>query len=890
MSPNVIPMTRARLYVLIDAFERDMRALLTRFVAPEMEEDELLGPLYAKAAKRRNDDDGGAPDSPLIEYLDLREAYDMLNRHRRLLPEELGREIRECTPSMDRLVSIRRRVMHPRPLLADDNEAAPIILNQFATNYWAETQRVLAQLDADPAWEPLVSLGRSESPTLHNLPLPDYDETGLIGRSSEVAKVVELIKRGREAVITVTGEGGIGKTALALEVAYNLVDDPEQPFDAVLWTSLKYERLTARGVQEIADAARDLTSALGVLGQAFDASFDGRMSDLADALTGLRALVVLDNLETIGGIDFDLLYESLPDTVSYLVTSRIGVGQYERRFPLDPLAEKDSLRLLNDFIRARRLVSLRTLTNETRTEIVKRLRYSPLAIRWFILAVEAGRDPLALIRDQSELLEFCVRSVYDDLSGSAQEVLSALSVLGRPVTADELVVMLDTGADSINVGLQELIRGSLIRRDSAGSIADLALRVRLTETASQFLSKSIAVDRSFSKRVAARELEYRANEERRLADTKSRSLAPIVVRTNGPQDVPTAQILRRALLASQTGDIEGALGDVETAKRLNPDLWEVDRVEAFILAAAGRADVALVSYERAYAKAQGEGRGVVAHFLAGHLARNLRDVPSAIKYAREAHQALDAPDTAVALGNYLVWNGDYAGGIELIEPAIPVLAGKGRLIAVSSLAEAYRRWAEFARDDERNPALQYRRAVKGLFIALASLEAGVADRKIRNIATNCGTTALHGAAAAASDGISLPDLNETLDRLTGSLVRLVGTPGWPRLLLAAQRLGQGSRPRVAVQRLNKQIAALGDGEAVGTSADRERYVGEIVNLQKGYGFIHHPRYSSNIFVHHSEMRERQAFDELSTGALVSFLVQEGERGPKAVDVLRVLDS
>lgn len=884
MVSDTIPMTRARLYVLIDAFERDMRDLLARFVSPVVDENTLLGPLYDKAEKRRNDDEGGSLDSPLVEYLDLREAYDLLNRHRKSLPDELAREIRESTPSMDRLVSIRRRVMHPRPLLADDNEAAPIILNQFATRYWRETQRVLAQLQSDPVWEPLVSLKGSDSATLHNLPLPDYDETGLIGRDSELESIARLVKRGRESVITVTGEGGIGKTALALEVAYALADDPGQPFDAILWTSLKHERLTARGIKEIANAARDLTSAIGPLGRAFDASFNGGLQDLSEALTGLRTLVVFDNLETIGGIDFNQLYEALPDTASYLVTSRIGVGEYERRFPLSPLAEKDSLRLFNNFIQTRRLDSLRRLTGETRSKIVARLRHSPLAIRWFILAVEAGRDPLVLIRDQTELLEFCVRSVYDELSDAAQSVLSALAVLGRPITVDELVVLLDESADVVNIGLQELVRGSLVRRDSTGSIDDLALRVRLTETANQFLSQRVAVDPRFAGRIASREREYRKIEERRIADTKSRSLAPVVVRTNGPQDVPTAQILRRALLTSRSGNVEEALTDVETAQRLNPDFWEVDRVEGFILASAGHAEPALVCYENAYRKAEGEGRGVVAHFLAGHLARNLRNVEGAIIYAREAHEEIGTSETAVALGNYLVWSREFQEGIGYIEPAVASSTGKGRLIAVSSLAEGYRRWAEFARDHEKNPILQFRRASKGLDIALASIEAGVTDRKIRDVAAECAVAVLSAAAAASSDGMSLADLSSTIERLGRSLVRLTGTPSWARMEAAAQRLGRGSRSRASVARLVAQMTDLRADVRIDNPVNGDRYVGEVISLQAGYGFIRHPGFPSNLFFHSTGLVDGGLFEDLVTGALVSFSVKEGDRGLRAIDV------
>jgi tetratricopeptide (TPR) repeat protein/cold shock CspA family protein len=887
VSTKSVPMTRARLYVLIDAFERDMRSLLARFVATEFSEQDMLGRLYEKAAGRRNEDEGANEETPLTEYVDLREAYDLLNTHRKHLPDELAREVRELTASMDRLVAVRRRVMHPRPLLADDSDAAPMILNQFCTRYWSETRRMFAQLDEDPSWEPLVTLHESDTLTLHNLPLPEYDETGLIGRSKEVDDVLQIIKRGRESVITITGEGGIGKTALALEVAYRLVDDPSQPFDAIMWTSLKHERLTAQGIQEIANATRDLTGAISPLGQTLDSAFQGNLRDLADCLSGLKVLIVFDNLETIGGVDFAHLYETLPDSIAYLVTSRIGVGEYERRYALPPLSAKDGLRLFNDFVRARRLESLQRLTTVTRSEVIERLRYSPLVIRWFVLAVEAGMDPLTLIRDQTEVLEFCVRSVYDALGNGAREVLATLSVLARPVTADELVVLLEQSTDAVNIGLQELIRGSLVRRDSSGAPGDLSLRVRLTETATQFLKKRVVVDRDLAVLISTRDAQYRANEERRLADTAVRSLAPIVVRTDGPQDAPTAQILRRALLASQNGDYETAYADLETAHRLNPDLWEVDRVEGFILAAAGEFAPALKSYEIAYEKATGEGRGVVAHYLAGHWARNLRNLPRAITYAREAHQTLDSPETAVALGNYFVWNGQFEEGIRLIEPAVVSSDGKSKLIAVSSLATSYRRWAEAAREHEHNPVLQYRRGLHGLSIALASLEAGVADRRLRDVAADCATTALQGAAAAASDSIMLANLGASVDRLSMSLVRLVETPSWPRLHAAALRLSRVQGVSAAAQRLPRLMSEM-DPLAVGDRVfgGGQRLYGEVVNLNSTYGFIRHPAFPRNVFFHRDDVAEGKDLGDFNTGALVSFLVSESNRGHRAFDVQR----
>jgi tetratricopeptide (TPR) repeat protein/cold shock CspA family protein len=885
-----IPMTRARLYVLFDAFERDIRSILGKYVLSELGEEQTLGARYAKALQRRLDDEAATEDTPITEYLDLREAYDLLNTHRSYLPEELAKEVRELTLLLDRLVAIRNRVMHSRPLLAGDSDTAPSLLCQYRSRWWAELQRMIAQMDADPSWEPLVELPHATSRALHNLPLPEYDETGLVGRSKEVKDLVALLYRQREAVITITGEGGIGKTALALEVAYNLANDPEGLFEAVLWTSLKNEKLTADGIRQIAGAASDLVGAVGPLGQALDAGFEGTLVDLAEALQDLRVLVVFDNLETIGGLDFSSLYEALPDSVTYLITSRVGVGEYERRYPLSKLSEKDSLRLFNDYVKARRVDSLNRLSTETRIEVVERLRHSPLVIRWFVLAVEAGKEPLALLRDQREVLEFCVRSVYDSLAKPARDVLSALSVLARPVTSDELVLLLDKRIDDVNVGLQELIRGSLIRRESTGIPGDLTLLVRLTETASEFFAKGVVLDHELSQTIMRRDAQYRLLEERRSADAAARSLAPVVVRTRGSQDKPTAQILRRALLASQAGDFEAALKDIDRAKKLNPDFWEVDRVDGFVRAGAGEYASATVAYRTAYDKADSEGKGVVAHFLAGHHARNLRDVATAIGYAREAHDVLDGPESAVALGNYLVWARRYEEGIQLIEPAINQSEGKMRLIALCSLSQAYRRWAAYAAEEERNPALQYRRGRRGLAIALAAIEAGVADGKLRDAATDCACEALHGAIACLKDSLTIAGLGDWLDEFSTVLVRLVGSRRWSSLVSAISQLDGVRNSPAAAARLSLRAAEFHESSSSRSpeSAGDGPLVGEVVTRKPGYGFIRHPHFTNNLFFHRDDVDRSLEIEDIRVGMLVSFLVSSNDRGPRAVNVAKAM--
>jgi len=79
----------------------------------------------------------------------------------------------------------------------------------------------------------------------HNLPPLDYTE--LVGRDSERDKIYKLLMpypESRHHLVTIEGVGGVGKTALALAVAYRYLDqhrflsDREQ-FHCLVWVSAK---------------------------------------------------------------------------------------------------------------------------------------------------------------------------------------------------------------------------------------------------------------------------------------------------------------------------------------------------------------------------------------------------------------------------------------------------------------------------------------------------------------------------------------------------------------------------------------------------------------------------------------------------------------------------
>ena len=68
----------------------------------------------------------------------------------------------------------------------------------------------------------------------------------------------------------------------------------------------------------------------------------------------------------------------------------------------------------------------------------------------------------------------------------------------------------------------------------------------------------------------------------------------------------------------------------------------------------------------------------------------------------------------------------------------------------------------------------------------------------------------------------------------------------------------------------------------------ERETGKVkwFNNQKGYGFIARDA-GGDVFVHYSSIVDQEGFRTLTEGDSVEFLVQEGDKGPAAAEVVKV---
>ena len=183
----------------------------------QMNSDTLLGEELSRTARDRLQKDQIQPaDEPTLEellyYTDFADAFMLLNRNKAVLPKPIAREIQDRTNQFEALAPIRNRIAHSRPLNFDDLAVTLDFAQELCSSgspSWECLRATLAKLKSDPSFVcvEIRTLSDTTSDTIkHNLPTPDFDETGFAGRQQQVDELIKAC-RGPYPVISVIGEG-----------------------------------------------------------------------------------------------------------------------------------------------------------------------------------------------------------------------------------------------------------------------------------------------------------------------------------------------------------------------------------------------------------------------------------------------------------------------------------------------------------------------------------------------------------------------------------------------------------------------------------------------------------------------------------------------------------
>jgi LuxR family transcriptional regulator, glucitol operon activator len=585
---------------LLDAFERDMRLLLVDAFS-EAAPETVLGPELSSQAQEACAKRGRPSDTlaDLLRGVNLGDLFGLLDRHKSLLRQDVALQLSRFSPDQRKsVIDARNTIAHrddPNWLEVHTVQSVTRSLAALA-DAWPQVAECVARLDrGDTGF--LASIGldldAEAAQAWNNLPPPEHGDTGLIGRQRLLQQIKQRLLRGAHPVTTLYGIGGVGKTALAREVAGQLAGHNPPTFDAVVWVTAKSARLEGEDIVEIADALRTGAALIGAAADFFAGGEElgDPVATVLQYLEDFRILLVLDNLET--AYDEFLTERFLPELRGdsrILITSRYGLGNAENRMEIPSLQPSEAEQLLR---RSAELQGLQWLARENAGRVrdwVARMDHNPLSIKYFVIGAAAGYSPDQMLQRRGILLEYVCGNVYEHLTPGARTVLDTLVSAGGRRSSAEVAFLAEMGVDDTNFALRELRQTTFVRQVPGTG------QVEVSPTAKEYLDTHQPPAAEVHERVMRRLASLAESRERGQAGTGF-SRADVV--WSSAEELVIAQHLREALEMATRGRHRDAADLVSDAARLGAaDYAEVERVRGLVLAAAGNLTAAKRALER----------------------------------------------------------------------------------------------------------------------------------------------------------------------------------------------------------------------------------------------------------------------------------------------------
>jgi len=348
-----------------------------------------------------------------------------------------------------------------------------------------------------------------KSSALAKLPRRPY----FVGREDELAAVLQSLQpNSRTFIIGVEGIGGVGKTALAIEVGHRCVEN--DLFETAIWISAKESILTLHGIEPVIPEAKSFSDILITIGASLGNPTIGNMSikDQVQRAYNLLArrttLLILDNFETLSKNEQREILEFLrnsPMTLKVIVTSRerVAEGQIIR---LQGLSFEESNALLDWEAQQKNI----QLTKDQSKHLVNLTGGLPLALQWVqgqiaVLGYSVTQvlDKLSLDTD-IPILQYCFNHSWNLLRHhNEKKILFILALQPESVSREALQKIAGIeDSDEFDNAISDLLQLTLIEPESGRDyISILPLTRRFIRT--QFTS-----DRTFIKQVELRTAQY----------------------------------------------------------------------------------------------------------------------------------------------------------------------------------------------------------------------------------------------------------------------------------------------------------------------------------------------------------------------------------------------
>ncbi|MEM5014564.1 NB-ARC domain-containing protein [Niallia taxi] len=588
--------TRVLMFSICTSLEFDLRNFITNSGSDIPFSEKLI----EKAKNRtRESIPNNDPNKVLIE-LDLGDYVEIIITNPYYFKINKQKAV-DLNSFFSKIIPIRNRVMHTRPLEIGDRATLIEVLESIADVLpwisWQESKNTKDTIENNP--QKLVSKDYNrvidyESKTYHNLPEPEFDDTGYIGRTSEIKEIKELIVDKKSQIITIVGNGGIGKTAIAVKTLYDLLDDPFNPFEAIIWISLKTKTLSQGEFTNIKGAIKDIKD-LFKIGENLTIKDENKHSEenIISFMKEFKTLLVLDNLETINSEEILDFMKGIPENSKVLITSRHGLGELERRYKLEGLNQRDAIIYFRELSQYYGLNLHQRSDKEIKELVFNHLYSSPLSIKWFISSVYNGVNEKAIIANKENLIKFCMSNVVEKLEKEEKEILQLFLIEGQRLSYGEIDYFIEFKEEDLIKYINTLISTSLL--------VTLRGEYELNQMAKDYLSIDHKPKNEFLQKILAKRKKLNAILQDIRVKNENDPFSPHSLFKNleDKNRKLASYYLLKALEYSSKRKWEEAYTFINKASVISPDYFEVYKIKAFIAAENDEQFEAITNYRTA---------------------------------------------------------------------------------------------------------------------------------------------------------------------------------------------------------------------------------------------------------------------------------------------------
>lgn len=829
---------------------------------------------------------------------------------------------------MDRLYEIRNKIAHvKRSFTAFDLDYLIEIAKTFMSvlgTISKDLQETLDCIDKNPERVVIrippnffIDDEQISFPYITNLPPGDYDpDGGFIGRKEDLIKIENIVLGELHRVVTISGAGGVGKTALAHRFCQNLLGKTEFPFDGLVWVSAKEEKLTLKGIEPIEPSFRNYE---GVLDSILDTF--GWLDDLHKSLDRkqesvemiLRAgdkgiLLVVDNLETIQDERVREFIKDFPPPSKVLITSRMGLGEVERRYVLKEMTNKDAITLLRAIAREKGCESLAKLPDDVLLKYANKMSRYPLAIKWVVGQVALGREIDLVIGDltssEGDVAKFCFEHIFNSfLSEDSKMVLFALAAYDKALVRGILTHVSNLTTEELDVALRELTIASFVIPTQLKSSDDaIETRYELLPLTRNFIFSKLQSRSEINRAIKARiEMVQNLVEEAERAGREYRySLRHLGAETD--EEKVAAMWAITAFQKYQTGDYGGAVLSFEKAAQIAPKFSAVYRNWATMESEAGFYEKADNLMRKATALDPNDSS---IWFVWGNIEKRRQRYDRAYEYIKKALNLSpnDAPILG-ALGEVEKRRGNFENADELLRRALEegcydVSRRRHEIVCYTSLADNSRRWAEALTRDRRNEEAisKLRESYK---FAVKAAELGKDDPRaqdtLREVSLDLAFKVRRLEGIKGAKPFFLNAIKENARRIKEKKITEVACYELADGLIQEGNVEEARKYYNLGRKFQMGSHYTEKIKTLALEFSKERIKGRLYHVvpKKGYGFLEpEGQIGQSVYLHMSEIGPSISLEDFESlkGHSFTFLIDKDNRGPHpAAKRARIIDS